>query len=191
MIKALSLAAALAVLPVSAAASDPQGPSEAAIEAAAERFEARMESFGERAELISDDDSLSAAQREARIMALWAEYQPDIDAFTAVVSEHAATIAGEALANVDVDAVVATALAEVEASGALAIASGVAANGAWASDDPEHLATYGLVAEYAMGEALDAIDEAEATVQEIQSDLAEDAADEADEADEVDEGDAR
>ena len=167
MIKALSLAAALAILPLAtaAAAQTPPGPSEAAIEAAAEAFEARMEAFGERAEVIAEDQSLTEAQREIRIAALWTEYQPDVTAFTAVVSEHAAAIAGEALAGIDVDALVAEALAGVEASGALNAARGIAANGAWASNDPEHMATYGLMAEYAVGEAMDSLDEIEGEVE--------------------------
>ncbi|HYC74905.1 hypothetical protein [Brevundimonas sp.] len=191
MIKALSLAAALALLPLSASvAGDVRGPSEDALEAAAEAFEARMESFGERAEAISDDESLTDAQREQRIAALWAEYQPDVNAFTAVVTEHAAGIAAEALAEIDIEAMVAEALEGVDAAalsaeafagldleaiteealegveesggveGALATAQGVAMNGSWASNDPEHMATYGLVAEYALGEALDAGDAA-------------------------------
>lgn len=170
MIKALSLAAALAVLPLSAAlASDPQtapqsstDAAEAAIEAAAERFEARMEAYGERAEAISDDDSLTAEQKKLRIAAIWAEYEPDVAAFTAVVSDNVSSIVGGALADVDIEGIVAEAMAEVEQSGALRVADGVASNGAWASNDPEHMATYGLMAEYALGEALDAIDEASA-----------------------------
>lgn len=166
MIKALSLAAALAVLPVSAAVADPQpGSSERAIEAAAEAFEARMEAFGERAEGISADARLTEAQREARIAALWTEYQPDVTAFTAVVTEHAAAIAAEALAGIDVEAIVAEALAEVETSGALAGARGMAANGAWASNDPEHMATYGLMADYALGSAVESLDEATVEVE--------------------------
>lgn len=168
MIKALSLAAALAVLPLSAAlAADPQTApeasstaAEAAIEAAAERFEARMEAFGERADAISEDESLTEAERKGRITALWAEYEPDVAAFTATVTEHVGAIAGAALAEVDIEGIVAEAMASVSESGALQVAEGVAANGAWASNDPEHMATYGLVAEYAVGEALDAIDEA-------------------------------
>lgn len=161
MIKALSLAAALALLPLSAAvAADARGPSEDALDAAAEAFEARMEAFGERAEAIAEDAALTEAQREARIATLWTEYQPDVTRFTAVVTRHATAIAGEALANVDLDAVVAEALAEVEASGALVGASGMATNGAWASNDPEHMATYGLMAEYLVGEAVDSIGEA-------------------------------
>ncbi len=178
MIKALSLAAALALLPLSAAvADDARGPSEDAIEAAAAAFEARMEAFGERAEAIAGDESLTEAQRETRIAAVWAEYQPDVTAFTAVVTEHAATIAAEALAGIDVEGLVAEALAGVETSGALASARGMAANGAWASNDPEHMATYGLMAEYALGSAMDSLDdgqgEAEVAVEEANEAVAE------------------
>jgi enamine deaminase RidA (YjgF/YER057c/UK114 family) len=172
MIKALSLAAALALLPLSTAvAQDARGPSEDAIEAAAEAFEARMESFGERAEAIKEDESLSETQRELRIAAVWSEYQPDVAAFTAVVSEHAAAIAGAALAEVDVDAIVAEALAEAEASGAFNAAQGIAANGAWASNDPEHMATYGLMADYAVGEALDALEDVGGQIAAAQADV--------------------
>lgn len=191
MIKALSLAAALSLLPISAAvAADLRGPSEDALEAAAEAFGVRMASFGERAEALSKDSGLSELQREIRIAALWAEYQPDVDAFTAVAAQHASSIAAEALADididaivadalaeVDVDAVVAEALAEVEASGALKVAGGVATNGAWASNDPEHMATYGLVAEYALGEAMDSMDAVGVSVEEPEAEEAEEAED--------------
>lgn len=189
MIKVLSLAAALALLPLSAAvAEDRRGPSEDAIEAAAAAFEARMESFGERAEAISEDASLTEAQRETRIAALWAEYQPAVTAFTAVVSEHAATIAAEALAGIDVEAIVAEALSAVAGSGALAGTQGMAANGAWASNDPEHMATYGLMADYALGSAMDSLDDARGQVEaavemanEAPSEAREDSDDHADE----------
>lgn len=166
MIKALSLAAALAILPVSAAVADPRATEaaadsgEAAIEAAAERFEARMEEFGERAEAVSADESLSEEDREARIAAMWTEYAPDVRAFTAVVTEHAATMAGQALAEIDIEALVSEALAGVDLSSLSAMTGGIAANGAWASNDPEHMATYGLVADYALGSAMDEVDEA-------------------------------
>ena len=175
MIKALSLAAALAILPLSASvAAETRGPSEDALEAAAEAFEARMEAFGERAEVIAEDESLTEAQREIRIAALWTEYQPDVTAFTAVVSEHATAIAAEALAGIDIDAMVTEALSQVEASGALASVRGMAANGAWASNDPEHMATYGLMAEYAVGSALDSIAEAQGEVDEAMAEADED-----------------
>jgi len=191
MIKALSLAAALALLPVSAAvAQEVRSPTEDAIEAAAEAFEARMEEFGARAEAIEADESLTETQRGARIAALWAEYQPDVATFTAEISQHAGALASEALADIDIEALVADALANVDidvnideatagamagldlqaitaqalaavaeseaVQGAVAGATGMAVNGSWASNDPEHMVTYGLVADYALGEALDA-----------------------------------
>ena len=163
MIRALSLAAALAILPLSAASAQTADP-EAAIDAAAEVFEARMEEFGERAEAIAEDESLTEDQREAAIMALWAEYQPDVTAFTGVVSQNADLIAQEALADIDVDALVADALANVDVD-VLAMANGFATNGAWASDDPEHMATMGLMADYAVDRGDDA--EAVASVARI------------------------
>lgn len=165
MIKALSLAAALALLPISAAvAGDVRGPSEDALEAAAEAFEARMETFGERAEAISEDADLTDEQKGLRIAALWTEYQPDVMAFTALASQVAPAIAAEALADLDVEALVSDAMSQADVSGALATAQGVASNGAWASNDPEHMATYGLMADYAVGEAMDSIDEASAEI---------------------------
>ena len=174
MIKALSLAAALALLPLSTAvAADVRGPSEDALEAAAEAFEARMEAFGERAEAISEDKGLTETQRELRIAALWTEYQPAVTAFTEVAARHASAIAAEALAEIDVDAVVKEALAAVEESGALNAAQGIAANGAWASNDPEHMVTYGLMAEYAVGEAMDSLDEADVQIADANAAAAE------------------
>ena len=172
MSKAPSLAAALALLPLSASVADEvRGPSEDALEAAAEAFEARMEAFGERAEAISEDESLTKVERETRIAALWAEYQPDVMAFTAEATRHAGAIASEALAEIDVDAIVADALAEADISGAIAAAGQIAANGAWASNDPEHMETYALIADYAVGEAMDSLDEANAEVANVQIDL--------------------
>ncbi|HRJ63743.1 MAG TPA: hypothetical protein PLR59_05285, partial [Brevundimonas sp.] len=136
-----------------------------AIEAAAETFEARMEAFGARAEAIAEDASLTEAQRETRIAALWTEYQPDLTAFTSVVTQHASAIAAQVLAEIDVEAVVAEALAGVEVSGALQAAQGMAANGAWASNDPEHMTTYGLMADYALGTAMDSIEEVQGEVE--------------------------
>lgn len=82
MIRALSLTAALALLPLSSAlaqnaasqnaasqaapargvAHDPDS-AEARLEAAADAFEARMEAFGKRAEAISEDPNLSESAR--------------------------------------------------------------------------------------------------------------------------------
>lgn len=172
MIRALSLAAALAVLPVSSAvAADAKTPAETAVETAAKAFEARMEAFGDRAETIAEDVSLTEAQREARIKTLWAEYAPDVAAFTATVSEQAGAVAASALAAIDIEALVADAMEDVDIEGEVAdalaesgIADGaveqavttgmaMAANGAWAQNDPEQVVTYGLVAQYALDQA--------------------------------------
>lgn len=179
MIRALSLAAALAVLPLSAAlAEEPQTASEAAIEAAAEAFEARMEAFGERAEAISEDESLTETQREARIAAIWTEYQPEVMAFTAEVSRHAGQIAQEALANIDVEALVADALNDPEVQDALRtapiLAQGMVTNGAWAANDPEQMVTYGLIAQYALDQATDVVAADDAEAVEADDEAAED-----------------
>ena len=172
MIRALSLAAALAVLPISSAvAADARTPAETAVAAAAKTFEARMEAFGRRAETIAEDESLTEAQREARIKILWAEYAPDVAAFTAAVSEQAGRVAASALAGIDIEALVAEAMEDVDIEGEIAdaladedigdeavdqvVAAGMAmaANGAWAQNDPEQAVTYGLVAQYVLDQA--------------------------------------
>jgi len=168
MIKALSLATTLALLPLSSAAAQAAAsPSEAAIERAAGAFEARMEGFGERAAALSLDQTLPEAERETRMAALWAEYQPDLAAFAATAAMHATTVAGEALAAIDLEAVAAEALSGVDIQGALAMAGGIARNGAWASNDPEHMVTYGLMADYVLGQAIDAVDEMEADIDTV------------------------
>lgn len=162
MIKALSLAAALALLPLSAAlaqdagqnpAQAPTGSAEAALEAAAAVFEARMETFGARAEALEADESLTDEAREAAMMALWAEYEPAVTEFTAFATQQAGLIAAQAMADIDMEALVEDALADVDLSALAAMAG----NGAWASQDPEHMETYGLIASYALGAAEDAV----------------------------------
>ena len=163
MIRMLSLAAALTVLPLSPAlAGQPDAPPQpqAVIEAAAEAFEARMETFGARAEAISGDKSLTERERDARIAALWAEYQPEVAVFTAAVSRHAGAIAQAALANVDLHALVETALNSPEVKAAMIGAAGMAANGAWAQNDPEQMVTYGLMAQYGLDQLADRDDAA-------------------------------
>ncbi|MFJ6025348.1 hypothetical protein ACIQC9_12230 [Brevundimonas sp. NPDC092305] len=195
MIKALSLVAALAVLPAAPAfAQDGGRPTAASVCSGEEAFEApdvdiddedlealpsvqrleqaaailgeKMESFGPRADAVCDDEALTAEQREQRIASLWSEYQPHLDAFTAEAATLGAQIAVEVLAQIDIGSIVAEAMTEVNESGAMANAmqgaAGIAQNSAWTSNDPEHMATMGLVAQYAAGEAIDAIDEARA-----------------------------
>lgn len=161
MFKRLSFAAAALALATVAtpalAQSQNQDQAEAAIEAAEAAFEARMEDFGARAEAISEDETLSDMQKATAIAALWAEYEPEVTAFVAQVTTLAADVALTALSEVDVaslmaDIDVAGLTAEAVRTGAL-VGSGIAANGAWASQDPEHMQTYGLMAEYALGQA--------------------------------------
>ena len=155
MIRALSLAAALALLPVSAAvAQESTTAAEVQLEAAAAKFEKKMEEFGERAEAIQDDDALDETTKGLRVAALWSEYQPHVAAFTSMATQQAGQIAQQALAEIDIDAVVTEALA-----GVAPMMEGLMTNGAWAQADPDQMVTYGLMADYAVGQSMDAIEE--------------------------------
>ncbi len=146
----LSLAAALALLPVSTAVAETQKTSaELRLESAAAVFEQKMEEFGARAERIQADDSLSETQKGLRIAALWSDYQPHVADFTAQA----------ALAEIDIEAIVREATA-----GIAPMVESVSTNGAWAQADPDHMVTYGLIAQYGMDQALDAMDEVEAAL---------------------------
>lgn len=173
MIRLASLAVALAVLPVSAAvaqtpvaapvpaaapAEAAHAATEAAMEAASAAFEARMETFGKRAEAIAEAEGLTEAQREGRMAALWAEYQPEVAVFTAAIAEHAGAIAAAALADIDLKTIVDDALTSPEVQQAMAGAQGMATNGAWAQADPEQMVTYGLMAQYGLDQAMDAVE---------------------------------
>ena len=165
MIRALSLTAALALLPLSSAlaqdAPPRPGSAEARLEQASKAFEARMETFGERAEAISEDESLSDDEKGSRISALWGEYAPDIAAFTAEATRQASVVAAEALKDIDVDALVADALNSPEVKQAIeegvhkgvVTANGIAQNSAWTNPTPEQMETYSLVAQYALDQA--------------------------------------
>lgn len=165
MIRALSLTAALALLPLSSAlaqeATPSPGSAEARLEEASRAFEARMETFGERAEAISEDESLSDDEKGSRISALWGEYAPDIAAFTAEATRQASVVAAEALKDIDVDALVADALNDPEVQQAMengmAAGTGIVRNSAWTNPDPEQIETYGLIAQYALDQAEDAV----------------------------------
>lgn len=173
MIRVASLAVALAILPLSAAFAQTsvQSPApaaetapaaaeaaaEAAMEAASAAFEARMEGFGKRAEAIAEAEGLTEAQREGRMAALWSEYQPEVAVFTAAIAEHAGSIAAAALADIDLKAIVDDALTSPEVQQAMAGAQGMATNGAWAQADPEQMVTYGLMAQYGLDQAMDAV----------------------------------
>ena len=158
MIRALSLAAALALLPVSAAvAQEARTAAEVQLETAAAAFEKKMEEFGERAEAIEADASLGDTAKGLRIAALWSEYQPHVTAFTGVAAQQANLIAQQALADVDIEAVVTEAMA-----GVAPLVQGLAVNSAWAQPDPDQMVTYGLVADYAVGQSEEALEEVDA-----------------------------
>lgn len=151
MIRALSLAAALALLPVSAAVAEEKKTSaEVQLEAAAARFEKKMEEFGERAEAIQDDDALDETTKGLRVAALWSQYQPHVAAFTDMAARQAGEIAEQALAEVDIEAVVTEAMA-----GVAPLIQGLAVNSAWANPDPDQLVTYGLAADYALSQSME------------------------------------
>lgn len=133
------------------------------LEAAGRAFGEQMEAFGARADAICRA-SLTESERASRIDALWAEYAPAVSAFSMLAAELGPQIAAEAMADMDVAALTTDAMAQAETSGAMQAAQGVAVNGAWASDDPEHRETLGLVAEYALGVAADEMSEAQAPV---------------------------
>ncbi|WP_414553588.1 hypothetical protein, partial [Anabaena sp. CCY 0017] len=78
------------------------GSAEARLQAASSAFEQRMERFGQRAEALSLDNSLPELEKSARMAALWAEYAPDVTAFTAEATRQASQIAAEALKDIDV-----------------------------------------------------------------------------------------
>ena len=172
MIRLLSLTAALALLPLSSAlAQDGPAPAadaaEARLDAAASAFEARMEEFGKRAEAISEDAGLSEAERGRRVAALWAEYQPDVTAFTAQATQHAGEVAAQALQDIDVEALVQDALNDPEVKLAMAdgmahggaAGEGVVRNSAWTNPDKDQIETYGLIAQYALDQAADAVED--------------------------------
>ena len=173
MIRLLSLTGALALLPLSSALAQDGTPApesaEVRLETAASAFEARMEAFGERAEAISEDKSLSESVRGQRVAALWAEYAPDVAAFTAEATKHASEIAAQALKDIDVDALVADAMNDPEVKQAMeegvhkgvVTANGIAQNSAWTNPTPEQMETYSLVAQYALDQAADAVVEDE------------------------------
>lgn len=128
-----ALAAAAALMPASALAQDDQGmrsipgyqPSE--LELALDGIDARMAEYAARAEAIGADASLSEADREAQLAALWAEYQPDLVALSAGAAEFGLRMAGVALRSIDIGRLVESSLATVDMEAALAQADAVVA----------------------------------------------------------------
>lgn len=102
MIRVLSLAAALAVMPVSGAFAQDDGPvrtapvaaapattavpDEAAVEAAAAAFETRMDEMGKELEAARTASGADAAALKTASDAIVAKYQPGADAFAEMVA---------------------------------------------------------------------------------------------------------
>ncbi|RZJ85822.1 MAG: hypothetical protein EON88_25815 [Brevundimonas sp.] len=164
MIRAISLAALLAVLPVSTAfaADEPDSAAEAAFEAQAAAFEARMEAVERQADAIQADDSLSEEEQGARISDLMAAHQGEITAFASAAAAFAADATAAAMADVDVATIVAEAMDSPEVQQAIAGGVGIAANSAWTHPDADQMVTYQLMAQHALDEAGMAADDAEA-----------------------------
>ena len=81
-----------------------------------------MAAFGAGADAVAADESLSEAAREARIMEIYAEYEPDVAAFSALAAQYAAEIAALAVAEADIEAEVAEAMADVDIQAEVAAA---------------------------------------------------------------------
>lgn len=182
MFKTIGLASALMILPVMASAQDVPAAAASAttciariqtattsasrstvssrsrqsLPAAAQAFGSRMEAFGTRAGAVCADANLNEAQKEARIAALWADYEPDLAAFTSAspLAHSGPRSVEEAASDIEAGALGARALAEQ--SGGL----GIATNSAWASSDPKRLEATTLIVDYALSEASEALETA-------------------------------
>ena len=115
-----AVAALLAAPAVSIAQEAIPGYQPSAFEQSLAFIESRMEEFGARAEAIQADESLPEPEREARVMALWREYAPDLAAFTVSAAEFGAQTGGEVMTNIDVGSLVEAALYEADIEGQVA-----------------------------------------------------------------------
>ena len=141
------------------AAAGETSPAIQELEAAAKAFGDRMKSFETETKSICGDSALDDEAKQMRIASLWTQYTPEISAFAAVAARLGPQIAAEALSGIDVAALTSEAMKEVNESGAMQGAMGVARNSAWTSGDPEHMETMGLMATYALGEAMDEVED--------------------------------
>jgi hypothetical protein len=188
MFKAVTLTAAITLLPAAAIAQDEPGggspntcvvriptPTTSASSApvaprsrrslsdAAQTLGARMDAFGALAGAVCADPELSEAGKAVRIAALWAEYKPDLAASSSARTLTAPGARSPGDAAFDIAAGAADALTLAEQSGGL----GFATNSAWTSGDPEHLQATPLIVDYALSEAAEAVDIAKAALASI------------------------
>ena len=83
-------------------------------------MESRMAAFGAGVEALDEDHTLTAAEREPRMAALWTEYGPDVMAFTASAAEMGLNTAGTMMQTMDIGAMVEAALSQADIAGAMA-----------------------------------------------------------------------
>lgn len=83
-------------------------------------MESRMAAFGAGVEALDEDGTLTEAEREARMAALWAEYGPDVIAFTTSAAEMGLNTAGTMMQTMDLGAMVEAALSQADIAGAMA-----------------------------------------------------------------------
>lgn len=83
-------------------------------------MEFRMAAFGAGVEALDEDGTLTEAEREARMAALWAEYGPDVIAFTTSAAEMGLNTAGTMMQTMDLGAMVEAALSQADIAGAMA-----------------------------------------------------------------------
>lgn len=83
-------------------------------------MEARMAAFGAKVEALDEDGSLTEAERETRMAALWTEYGPDVMAITTSAAEMGLNTAGTMMQTMDIGAMVEAALSQADVAGAMA-----------------------------------------------------------------------
>ncbi|MFN3815637.1 hypothetical protein [Brevundimonas sp.] len=83
-------------------------------------MESRMAVFGAKVEALGEDNSLTEAERETRMAALWADYGPDVVAFTASAAEMGLNTAGTMIQTMNIGAMVEAALSQADVAGAMA-----------------------------------------------------------------------
>ncbi len=83
-------------------------------------MESRMAAFGAKVEALDEDQTLTEAERETRMAALWAEYGPDLMAFTASAAEMGLNTAGTIMQTMNLGAMIEAALSQADIAGAMA-----------------------------------------------------------------------
>lgn len=91
-----------------------------ALEQNLSNIEARMAALGAGVQALDDDQSLTEAERNARMAALWAEYGPDAVAFVGSAAELGLNTAGTMMQAMNVGALVEPGLAQADMAGAMA-----------------------------------------------------------------------